>query len=254
MIIDTHAHYDDNRFSEDLDQVLQKGLDNGIKAIITCATDFNNVNSVLSLCEKYKHVYGAIGIYPHETHKYEWSKDKLKQLAKSKKIVAIGEIGLDYYYDDSPKETQLFWARNQIELANELNLPISFHDRDAHADTIAILKELKPKGVIHCFSGSAQMAKDVIKLGMYIGIGGVVTFKNARVAVEVVEEIPLEKIVLETDAPYMSPVPFRGKRNQSDYINYTAGRIAEIKNTSLEEVLKITAQNAVELFKLDVKL
>lgn len=249
MIIDTHAHYDDGQFEGELSQLLQEMQANGVEKIITCGVNLDNSEEVLALCDKHEMLYAAVGIYPHETHKQNYHRGRLERLASHKKCVAIGEIGLDYYYDDAPRETQLDFVCKQLELANELDLPITFHDREAHADTMEVLKKHKPKGVVHCFSGSKEMAKEIVKLGMYLGIGGALTFKNARVLPEVVSEIPLEKLVLETDAPYMSPVPYRGKRNRSDYILHIAEKIAEIKGISVEEVLKVTRQNAIDIFK-----
>ncbi len=249
MIIDTHAHYDDRQFESDFEQLMDEMRQNGVEKIITCGVTLEDSEKVLKMCEKYDILYAAVGIYPHETHKSEFDAEKLEQLAKHKKCVAIGEIGLDYFYDDSPRDTQIEVLKRQIEVANELNLPITFHDRDAHQDSLEILKKYKPKGVVHCYSGSVEMAKEIVKIGMSLGIGGVLTFKNARVLPDVVREIPLEKIVLETDAPYMAPVPFRGKRNRSDYIIHIAERVAEIKGMSTSQVLEITNNNAKEIFK-----
>ncbi len=248
MIIDTHAHYDDEQFCGELDTVFDELKQNGVDKILTCATDFENAKCVLKLCEKYDFLYAAVGIYPHHTKKCPFDEQKLESLASHKKVRAIGEIGLDYYYDDSPKEVQINSLEKQLDLANKLNLPITFHDREAHADSLELLKKYKPKGVVHCFSGSCEMAREIVKIGMYLGIGGAVTFKNAKVLPNVVKEIPLEKLVLETDAPYMSPVPKRGKRNRSDYIKYIAEKIAEIKGISVDTVYKVTSENAEKIF------
>ena len=249
MIIDTHAHYDDKQFESDFEQLLQEMRSNGVEKIITCGVTLEDSEKLLEVCEQNDMLYAAVGVYPHETHKLPFNAQKLEQLAKHKKCVAIGEIGLDYYYDDSPRQTQIEVLKSQIEVANALDLPITFHDRDAHNDSLEILKKYKPKGVVHCYSGSVEMAKEIVKIGMSLGIGGVLTFKNARVLPDVVKEIPLEKLVLETDAPYMAPVPYRGKRNRSDYIIHIAEKIAEIKGISVEEVLKVTNNNAKEIFK-----
>ena len=249
MIIDTHAHYDDEQFEGNLDSLFDEMKQNGVKKIITCATDFSAAEKVLELCEKYECLYAAVGIYPHNTHTCAFDEQKLKELASNKKVVAIGEIGLDYYYDDSPKNVQLESVEKQIILANELSLPITFHDREAHADSLELLKKYKPKGVVHCFSGSLEMAKEIVKLGMYLGIGGALTFKNARVLPGVVKEIPLENLVLETDAPYMAPVPKRGKVNRSDYIKFIAEKVAEIKEISVDKVYDVTNKNAERIFK-----
>ena len=169
-------------------------------------------------------------------------------IARAKKYSAIGEIGLDYHYDFSPRDRQIEIFERQIQLANELSLPAIIHDREAHENTMNILKKYKPKGVVHCFSGSAEMAKEIVKLGLYIGIGGAVTFKNAKKPIEVVEYLPLERLVLETDAPYMTPVPFRGQRCDSSHIAYTAEKIAEIKNMDVQELIDICNENAKRLF------
>lgn len=248
MITDTHAHYTDTQFSGELGSVLEEVHKNGVDKIITCAVDFNNAENVLKLCDKYDFLYAAVGIYPHNTHTCPYDEETLRKLAGHKKVVAIGEIGLDYFYDDAPKATQLEAAEGQIILANELNLPISFHDREAHNDSLNLLKKYKPKGVVHCFSGSVEMAKEIVKLGMYLGIGGALTFKNARVLPEVIKEIPIENLVLETDAPYMAPVPVRGKRNRSDYIKYIAEKIAEIKGIYTNTVFEVTNKNSQEIF------
>lgn len=249
MIIDTHAHYDDEQFDGELDSLFDEMKQNGVHKIITCATNFSSAEKVLELCEKYECLYAAVGIYQHNTHTCAFDEQKLKELASNKKVVAIGEIGLDYYYDDSPKSVQLESVEKQIILANELSLPITFHDREAHADSLELLKKYKPKGVVHCFSGSLEMAKEIVKLGMYLGIGGALTFKNARVLPGVVKEIPLENLVLETDAPYMAPVPKRGKVNRSDYIKFIAEKVAEIKEISVDKVYDVTNKNAERIFK-----
>lgn len=248
MIIDTHAHYDDSQFDGELNSLFEELKQNGVEKIITCATDFLNAENVLNLCEKYDFLYAAVGIYPHHTNKCLFDEQKLESLASHEKAVAIGEIGLDYYYDDSPKNVQLESVEKQLLLANKLNLPVTFHDRDAHEDTLKLLKKYEPKGIVHCFSGSLEMAREIVKIGMYLGIGGALTFKNAKVLPKVVKEIPLENLVLETDAPYMSPVPKRGKRNRSDYIKYIAEKIAEIKEISTDEVYKVTTENAEKIF------
>lgn len=248
MIFDTHAHYDDERYNLNLDYLADEMRVNGVGAILTCSTDYKSCKKSIEIAEKFNDIYAAVGVYPHETHKAKWDKQKLINLANHPKVVAIGEIGLDYYYDDAPKQLQKEWLINQIEVANELQLPISFHDRDAHKDTLEILKQYRPKGVLHCFSGSAEMAREIIKLGMYVGIGGVVTFKNARVIVDVVKSIALDRILIETDAPYMAPVPMRGKTNRSDYLVYVAEKIAEIKGVTTQQVIDGTFNNAKQLF------
>ena len=229
-IFDTHAHYDDSRFEEDRDELLCSLKVKGVSHIVNCGCDLKSSLSTLNLAEKYDFIFAAIGVHAHEAE--ETTEDDLAEIEKlysNKKVVAVGEIGLDYHYDFSPRERQIEIFERQLILANKLNLPVIVHDREAHEDTMNLLKKHRPKGVVHCFSGSAEMAKEIVKLGMYIGIGGAVTFKNAKKPIEVVEYLPLDRLLLETDAPYMTPVPFRGQRCDSAHIAYTAEKIAEIK-------------------------
>lgn len=249
LIFDTHAHYEDPVFEENFDNLISEMKNAGVGGIITCGCDKESSLKALALAEKYDIVYAAVGIHPGSVDNGT-TIDDIRELAKHPKCVAIGEIGLDYYWRQDNKELQHEILKGQLELANELNLPILFHDRDAHADTLEILKEYKPKGVVHAFSGSVEMAREVVKLGLYIGVGGVLTFNNARALPAVVEDTPIEKILLETDAPYLAPVPFRGKTNRSDYINFVAEKLAEIKNISKNEVLNFTFKNAQELFNI----
>ncbi len=252
-IFDTHAHYDDERFDECRDELLNTLKDNGVGYIINNSTDlFQSAERCLKMSEAHKFCYTAVGIHPElvETKEMTVDEARLRELVKRPKVVAIGEIGLDYYWSTDRKEQQKAVFRRQCELANEFGLPVIVHDREAHGDTLDIIREVRPKGSLHCFSGSREMALELVKLGMYIGVGGVVTFSNARKLVETVEAIPLERILLETDAPYLSPVPYRGKTCHSAYIYYTAMKIAEIKNISVDEVLKITSDNAKQLFSI----
>ena len=223
--------------------------------VINCGTDIEESKNSIALSKEYDFMYCAVGFHPEEIHKAnENYLNEIKELSKHKKCVAIGEIGLDYYWVKDNKEEQKRIFTEQIILANELNLPVIIHSRDAHNDTLEILKKYKPKGVLHCFSGSVEVMKEVLKLGMYIGLGGAVTFKNARVPLEVAKELPLERLLLETDCPYMSPVPMRGKRNQSTYISFVAEKIAEVKNLTKEEVLATANNNAFKLFNIDANL
>lgn len=246
MIFDTHAHYTDEQF-EDRDILLPQIHKEGVSEIITCGTDIKSSINSIELSKKYPFVYAAVGFHPEELTRIDVDIPALKNLI-TERVVAIGEIGLDYYWNKENKEKQKDGFIRQILLAKELGLPVIVHDREAHGDTLEILKEYKPKGVLHCFSGSTEMAKEIIKLGMYIGIGGVVTFKNAKNLPEVIENIPLDRILLETDAPYLAPVPFRSKRNDSSLIPYIAEKIGDIKGISKEQVLKITKENAYRLF------
>lgn len=254
MIFDTHAHYDDERFDEDRDSLLKQLHQEGISYILNASASPESLGATMELAEKYPFVYAALGIHPHDAEKMnEDIMNKIRTLSKNDKVVAIGEIGLDYYYDNSPRDIQRYWFERQIELAKELRLPIIIHDRDAHEDTVNILKKTDVKqvgGIFHCFSGSAQMAMEMLKLNLYIAVGGAVTFKNARKTVEVVKAVPLEKLLVETDCPYLSPEPHRGKRNNSGYLVHIIRKIAEIKEISESEVAEITLMNAKKVFGL----
>ena len=233
-MIDTHCHLDEENY-EDLNVIINEMKDN---YIIASGYDIETSKNVCKLIRKYNNIYGSIGIHPSEVKKFKISDiNKIEEMI-SDKIVAIGEIGLDYYWDENPeKEVQKRVFREQMKLAEELGLPVVIHDRDAHKDTLEIMKEFpKVRGTVHCFSGSVEFAKECVKLGYYIGITGVVTFKNAKKICDVVKEIPLDKLLVETDCPYMAPSPNRGKRNKSDYIRYIIEKIAEIKEISSKEV------------------
>lgn len=250
-IFDTHAHYDDERFDEDRDELLSSLFEGSVSHIVNCGCDLKSSLTTIALAEKYENLYAAVGVHAHEAS--ECTAEDLAKIAalyEHKKVVAVGEIGLDYYYDFSPRERQIEVFRQQIELANKLGLPVIIHDREAHEDTFNILKELRPKGVVHCFSGSVEMAREILKLGLYIGLGGAVTFKNAVKPVEVAKEVPLDRLLLETDAPYMTPVPFRGKRCDSAHIAYTAERIAEVKGMDTQELIDVCNENAGRLFSI----
>jgi len=254
LIFDTHAHYDDERFDEDRDSLLTELNQKGISYILNASASLESLDSSIELSERYDFIYAALGIHPHSADKMdEGVLQKIRVLSKNKKVVAIGEIGLDYFYDNSPRDIQRYWFERQIELAKELSLPIIIHDRDAHEDTINIIKKTNAGqvgGIFHCFSGSAQMALEMLKHNLYIAIGGPVTFKNARKTVEVVNAIPLDKLVVETDCPYLAPEPYRGKRNNSGYLVHTIQKIAEIKGIGEAEVAEATLANARKVFKL----
>lgn len=249
VIFDSHAHYDDERFDGIIDELLPKIHKMGVEKIINCGCDNKSNTKCLALAEKFPFVYSAVGIHPCNIESQTTIED-IRHYSQHKKCVAIGEIGLDYYWEPVKKEKQKIYFKNQLSLSKELNLPVIVHDRDAHGDTLEILKHFKPNGVVHSFSGSVEMAEEILSLGMYLGIGGVITFTNARKLPDVVKILPLERLLLETDAPYLTPVPFRGKTNHSEMIYLTAKKIAEIKNLSLEEVLKVSYQNACKLFNL----
>ena len=249
-IFDTHAHYDDEAFNDDREELLDRLFSGGVCGIVNQGTTIETSRFSLRLAHKYPKMYAAVGIHPECADENSLSQlSVIRELCKDDKTVAIGEIGLDYYYD-VPKEIQKKLFASQLELANELSLPVTIHDREAHGDILDFIRKYRPKGIVHCFSGSREMAKEVVRLGMYIGMGGVVTFKNSRKAVEVIEEIPVEALVLETDCPYLAPVPFRGKRNDSGLIAHTAQRIAEIKGMNVNELLEITAENAKNVYNI----
>ncbi len=253
-IYDTHAHFDDEVFDEKRHELFSELKNYGVGCIINNATDLDeSAFKCLNLSDTFDFCYTAIGVHPGtiESTGELPERQKLLSLLKHKKVVAVGEIGLDYHWSTDFKEQQKQAFIMQCEVANEVGLPVIIHDREAHGDTFDIVRNLKPKGTIHCYSSSADLAFKYVEMGMYIGVGGVVTFNNARKLVETVEAIPLERILLETDAPYLAPVPFRGKLCHSGYIYYVAQKIAEIKKTDLETVLKITAQNARNIYGID---
>lgn len=250
-IFDTHAHYDDSRFDEDRDELLSSIQSKGVSHIVNCGCDLKSSLTTVALSEKYDFIYAAVGVHAHEAEEAtESDLDEIRKFYSKNKVVAVGEVGLDYHYDFSPRERQIEIFERQLKLATDLDLPVIVHDREAHEDTMNLLKKYRPKGVVHCFSGSAEMAKEIVKLGMYIGIGGAVTFKNAKKPVEVVEYLPLDRLLLETDAPYMTPVPFRGTRCDSTHIAYTAEKIAQIKGIDVQELIDICNENAGKLFNI----
>lgn len=249
MIIDTHTHLLDEKFSADREEVIENLTGNGVYAIVENGTNITDSKKAVFLAQSHKNIYAAVGIHPHDASTATPQIfAELKALTRENKVVAIGEIGLDYHYDFSPREAQRKAFFEQIKLAEEVGLPIVVHSREAAQETFDILKEENVKGEIHCFSASAQMAQEYVKRGFYIGIGGAVTFKNNKKTVEVAKAVPLEKILLETDCPYMTPEPFRGKRNEPKYTFYAAKKIAEIKNIDVEEVISQTRKNAMEFF------
>lgn len=254
MYIDTHAHYDDERYEGDLDELLGGLSKNGVELIINAGSNMESSLKGICLAEKYDFFYTAVGVHPHEADKMtEADIEKLRKKSSHPKVVAIGEIGLDYYYDYSKRQTQKKWFIKQLELARTVKKPVVIHSRDAAQEVFDILREHNGGvngGVIHCYSGSVEMALGYIEMGFYIGIGGVVTFKNAKKLIEVVEKVPLNRILLETDCPYLSPEPVRGKRNDSGNLRYIAQKVAEIKQISVEELLKVTNCNSLALFNI----
>ncbi|MDP4181842.1 MAG: TatD family hydrolase [Bacillota bacterium] len=252
MLFDSHAHYDDEKFNEDRDDTIKNARESGVSYILNAATDIDTSLFGVGLTEKYDFIYTAVGVHPHCVGAMdEDAIIKMSELVKKPKVVAVGEIGLDYYYDNSPRDVQKHWFLRQIEFAKDVNKPIIVHDRDAHEDIMNLIKSShaeKVGGVIHCFSGSVQMAKELLDLGFYLSFAGAVTFKNARKAIEVLQYAPIDRILIETDSPYLTPEPFRGKRNDSRHVRLVAEKIAEIKGLSFEDVALTTLNNAKDLF------
>ena len=250
MYFESHAHYDDERFDEDRDTLLASFPAEGIETVVNASSDIKSSKASIALSEKYPFFYAAVGVHPHEVENItEADIDELRELSKHPKVVAIGEIGLDYYYDLSPRDLQRRWFKRQLELADELKMPVIIHSRDAAQECFDIIKNSNVRnGVIHCYSGSAEMAEEYIKMGFYIGVGGSLTFKNNKKGVETVERIPIEKILIETDSPYLAPVPYRGKRNDSRLLKYVVERISQIKNIPENDICNITKNNAQNLF------
>lgn len=252
MIFESHAHYDDEKFDEDRESLLASMPENGIEYIINVGADLKTTQTTIELTKQYPFIYGAAGVHPSDTaqlneENFNW----LKEQCSNPKIVAVGEIGLDYYWDEPDREIQKKWFRRQLALAADKNLPVIIHSRDAAKDTLDIMKEMgceKMSGVVHCFSYSKEVAREILNMGFFLGIGGVVTFQNAKAVKEVVKFAPLDRILLETDSPYLAPVPHRGKRNSSLYIPLIAEEIAGIKETEYEEVIRVTNENAKKLF------
>lgn len=255
MIFDTHAHYDDRQFENDRYSLLDSMKEAGIGTIVNNAADLESVETSLELAHRYDFVYAAVGVHPENAYELDdskllWLRDK----SHDPKAVAIGEIGLDYHYPDNPdRDTQIKWFRAQLRLALEEKLPVVIHSRDAAADTMEIMKEAASKGIvadIHCYSYSPEQALEYVKMGFYIGVGGVVTFKNGKKLKQTVDKIPLDRILLETDCPYMAPEPFRGSRNSSVYLPYVVKAIADIKGVTSQEVIDITEQNARRFYDI----
>ena len=252
MLFDTHAHMNDPAFDEDREQVLLGLKDKGVANILNVGCCLESSKDCIAMAEKYDFVYASVGTHPDSADEVdETVLEAYRQMARHPKVQAIGEIGLDYYYETIPREIQIKAFRMQMELARELKMPVIVHERNAHDDGMRVVKEFKDvTGVFHCYSGSAEMARQLVDMGWYIGFTGVLTFKNARKAVETAERIPLERIVLETDCPFMAPEPYRGKRNDPGYLFRMAQRLAEIRGISVEEVHRITTENAKALYRI----
>ncbi|WP_027415757.1 TatD family hydrolase [Aneurinibacillus terranovensis] len=257
MLFDTHAHLNDEKFNEDRQDVIARARENGVSLICNIGYNRETITTSLELTRQYDFIYTAIGWHPQDAK--TMTDDDLawieKLASEEKKVVAIGEIGLDYYWDTSPKDVQHDVFRKQIRLAKKLKLPIIIHDREAHQDIINILREEEAEevgGIMHCFSGSPEMATECINMNFYISLGGPVTFKNAKKPKEVAEHVPLDRLLIETDCPYLTPEPYRGKRNESGYVRYVAEKIAGLKNISFEKIAEITTENAKKLFQIQV--
>ena len=253
MIFDSHAHYDSSQFDEDRAELLNSMQENGVGMIVNVCADWDSVTEVVDLVQCYPFMYAAVGMHPDEVGDLDEGRfEFLKAQCKKEKVVAVGEIGLDYYWDNESHDIQKKWFVRQLDLARELGLPVIIHSRDAAEDTLKIMKEHAQglRGVIHCFSYSKEVAEEYVRKGFHIGIGGVVTFKNGKKLKEVAEIVPLERILLETDCPYLAPEPYRGKRNSSLYIPHIAQAIADIKGISYEEVVAQTERNAKMLFRI----
>lgn len=246
-IIDTHAHFNDPKFDAYRDELLSGISGLGVSKIINCGCSDTTSLDCISLAEKYPELYAAVGYHPCSVQG-DINISAIEAMLSHEKVVAVGEIGLDYYWDQTYKAEQKKAFTQQLELAGRHDIPVIIHDRDAHADTMEIVREYHPRGVMHCFSGSVETARELVKMDMFIGIGGVLTFKNSRKLKEVAADIPIEHILLETDAPYLAPEPMRGKTNNSSLIIYVANALAEIKGISTDEILKITSSNAEKLF------
>ncbi|WP_373600378.1 TatD family hydrolase [Paraclostridium bifermentans] len=255
MLFDSHAHLNDERFDEDREELINSLQEKGVDLVLNPGACIETSKSSVELANKYDFIYAAVGVHPHDVGNItEDDIETLRKLAlENDKVKAIGEIGLDYYYDTYPREDQKKWFKRQIELANELKLPIIIHDRDAHGDTFEIIKNTKSPEigcVLHCYSGNVELAREYVKMGCYISIPGTVTFKNNKKTVEVAKEIPLEYLLIETDSPYMAPVPNRGKRNDPSMVQFVADKIAQEKGISYEQVCEATKENAKRFFNI----
>lgn len=252
MYFDTHTHLDDARFAADRAEVIQKVRDAGITLAVNIGADMNSSAASVALAEQYDFIYASVGVHPEDvTHLTERDMDRLAELAQHKKVVAIGEIGLDYHYDDVPKELQQKWFLRQIQLAQKLELPYIVHDREAHGDVLDIIRASGYfRGVMHCYSGSIEMAQELLKLGFYISFAGPVTFKNGKKAQAAAKEVPIERILIETDSPYLTPEPHRGERNDSSMVPFVARKIAELKGMTAADAARITMENGKRFFNI----
>lgn len=249
-IFDAHAHYDDKWFDENRTALLNSMEEKGVCGIVNASVNLETAKTAIEFAEKYPFMYATVGFHPENLQ--DVSKDylfEMEKLLKHEKAVAIGEIGLDYHWN-IPKDLQKKYFTEQLAFSKDINMPVVVHDREAHGDTMDYLRKYRPKGLVHCFSGSVELMKEIMRLGMSISLGGVVTFKNARHSIEVAKEIPIDRLLLETDAPYMAPVPFRGKQCNSSMIIYTAEKIAQVRKMDIQELLDITKENALRLYEI----
>lgn len=247
-IFESHAHFDDERYDLDRDELISSLKEKGIEAVVNIGADMKGSRATMEYVDKYDFVYGAVGVHPEYANDVDYT--ALREFSRHPKIVAIGEIGLDYHYDGYNRDEQITAFKKQLELAKEVDLPVIIHSRDATQDTLDILKEYKPRGVVHCFSGSAETALEITKLGMYIGFTGVITFKNAHRAIEALKAMPIDKLLCETDCPYMAPEPHRGERNDPSLLCHIIEKMAQVKGVSPQEMADITNKNARTLFGL----
>ncbi|AIS51318.1 hydrolase, TatD family [Thermoanaerobacter kivui] len=255
MLVDSHAHLEDEKYDRDREKVIEE-CKKDLTFLINVGSNLLTSKQSIELTHNYDFIYASVGIHPHDAQREFDKVEEIERLALQEKVVAIGEIGLDYYYDDPPKEFQKEIFIKQIKLAKKLNLPIIIHDRDAHGDILDILKKEWTKdlrGVFHSYSGSIEMAFQVIEMNFYISLGGPVTFKNAKKPKEVAKAVPIEKLLIETDSPYLTPEPYRGKRNTPVYVKFVAEKIAELREMSYEDVCRITAENTIKLFNIPIK-
>jgi len=257
LLIDSHAHLDDRRFNKDRDQLIKNLEKDGIELVVNIGSNLQTSEDSVKLAEEYDPIYAVVGVHPHDAAEYDDKVEaRLRELAGHKKVVAIGEIGLDYYRNLSPKETQIDVFKRQLELARELDMPIVIHSRDASQAVFDILRDFKTKNpqmdiLIHCYSDSVELMREYIKLGCYIALGGTTTFKNSRVPKEVAKQVPLERLVLETDSPYLTPEPMRGKRNEPKYVDYVAQQIADLRDITKEEVALQTSFNTRKFYRIE---
>lgn len=252
-IFDSHAHYDDEKFDTDRDELLSALPDRGVRAVMCAAVTLDSSRQCREIAGRYGYIFCSAGVHPHEAADApEDMEAQIRELTKTTpKLKALGEMGLDYHYDFSPREKQREVFERQLILAKELDLPVIIHDREAHQDTMELLRKHRPKGIVHCYSGSAEMARELLSLGLYIGFTGMLTFPNSKKAAEAVKAIPTDRLLVETDCPYMAPVPFRGKRSDSSMIAETVVAMALLKEVSPQEMLDITFENACRVYQID---